>query len=117
MKKKGQIIDTSTSNGMGVQQFWAHLFLLNEERANDGKEPLTDDEITRAMFVAFPDRKSSQIFYQVNRVRQRYNRGMLTRGEVPLVRSLKYVHYRGEIVSANSLRESKRLKSGRADKE
>lgn len=82
--------------GMGVCQFWAYLFELNESLPK--KKKMTDEEIKRQMLLEFPDRpavlklgevgKRGQV--TVNHYRQLYNMGRLTSDVVPEVRSIRY---------------------------
>lgn len=85
---RGQIVNRTHSNGRGVCEMWSFLFLQNEELPPDKK--LTDAEISAEMFKAFPDRLESEVFKQVQKVRGRYNRGVLTGGAIPKVKSCRY---------------------------
>jgi len=92
MDKKGQIINKSKSKGLGVCETWVALFKMNEIRFRKGSERvLTDEQITKAMLKVFPERKDSKILHLPNKVRGRYNRGILTQGKKPKLRSCKYV--------------------------
>lgn len=87
MKKqrpKGQIVDRSRSGGLSVSEYWVKLFQANERRHQ------SDARLTEQMLRAFPDRWESAILYEVNRVRQRYNRGLLTGGRRPRPQSRRY---------------------------
>lgn len=66
-----------------IQETWALLF------KNNAKEKLTDAQISRQMKAEFPGRKSA-IFNRVQMVRRRYNKGVLTGGEVPKIQSVRY---------------------------
>jgi len=93
MTKRGQIVDTSKSRGLGVCETWVILFEKNENNFKTGKlnKVMNDEQITKAMFKAFPDRKSSKILSLTNKVRGRYNRGALTKGKKPKIKSCQYV--------------------------
>ena len=66
-----------------VQETWALLF------RNNTRDRLSDTQISRQMKAEFPGRKSA-IFNRVQLVRRRYNKGLLTGGEVPKVQSVRY---------------------------
>jgi hypothetical protein len=70
-------------NNLGVVATWTKLFSENAKRK------LTDDAISKAMHVNFPGR-TSKVFDAVSAVRSRYNAGLLTKSEVPKVRSVRY---------------------------
>ncbi len=82
--------------GMGVCQFWAYLFELNESLPK--KRKMTDEEIKRQMLLEFPDRKAvlklgeigKKGTVTVNHYRQLYNMGRLTSDIPPAVRSVRY---------------------------
>ncbi len=78
--RRGQIVNTSSSGGRTVAQVWSELFAANEVAFSKGKlkAVLTDDQITAALLAAFPERWESAIFRQVQKVRNRYNRGVLS---------------------------------------
>jgi hypothetical protein len=83
-KKKAKAIKRVVGkNGLGVIATWIKLF---EESA---KRKLTDEQISKAMHVNFPGRESA-VFDHVAAVRSRYNAGILTKGEVPKVRAVRY---------------------------
>jgi hypothetical protein len=96
MKKRkkafGQLVNKQYSGGLNVSEFWVKLFQTNQENFTAGKldKVLVDEQITSALQIAFPDRKTSAIFGQPNRVRNRYNRGILTRGQIPKQKSVKF---------------------------
>jgi hypothetical protein len=104
MKKKrrafGQLVNKQHSNGLGVMEFWVKIFRDNQENFSAGKmdKILMDEQITEAMKNAFPDRKTSAIFSQPNRVRNRYNRGVLTKGQIPKQKSVKFQRSEIEVV-------------------
>jgi hypothetical protein len=50
---------------------------------------LTDEQISKAIKANFPGRDSA-IFNYVHTVRGRYNRGLLTKGVAPKVKSVRY---------------------------
>ena len=93
MTKKGQVINKSKSKGLGVCEMWVELFELNELRFYDRnfKKVLSDEQITKAMLKAFPERRDSKILHLPNKVRSRYNRGILTHGKKPKIQSCKYI--------------------------
>lgn len=72
--------------GLGIQAAWVHIFVQNEKGAKKNK--LTDAEITNWMETEFPSRKS-KVFGMVASVRNKYNKGGLTKHEVPDVISTK----------------------------
>jgi len=92
--KKGQIIDKSHSQGLGVCQMWMKLFEENEEyfHAKQYDKVKTDKEITASMLTFFPNRKTSKIFQFVHKVRGRYNRGCLLKDMKPKIQSFKYFY-------------------------
>ncbi len=82
--------------GLGVFQFMATLFIMNEQQPT--KEKMTDAEIKRQIQEEFPlqavsknlgpkDKRGSAT---VNMFRLRYNRGDLTGGTIPIEQSLRY---------------------------
>lgn len=89
MTKKGQIVDKSNSKGLGVCETWVMLFEKNEKLPRNKR--MIDEQITEAMFKAFPGRESSKILSLPNKVRGRYNRGALTQGRKPKIKSRQYV--------------------------
>ncbi len=102
-KATGQRVDTSMSAGMGVAEYWAHLFLQNEVFFSSRKQRknlvLTNEQITEAMRTAFPERISA-VFDEVNKVRNRYARGVLT-GAIEV--SFRYIRNEdGKVLRANS---------------
>jgi hypothetical protein len=94
MKFKGQLVDRSSSSGLSVTEVWFNLFEDNEKK----KKPLTDEQITDAMLKAFPKRFESAIFKQPNRVRNRYNRGVLIAGRKPKIESCRYIYQNGKAI-------------------
>ncbi len=83
-KKKAKVIQRVVGkNNLGVIATWIKLFSEN------AKHKLTDEQISKAMHVNFPGRDSA-VFDHVAAVRSRYNAGILTKGEVPKVRSVRY---------------------------
>lgn len=69
------------TTGLGVMEYWAFLFALNEGLSKPDK--MTDDEIVRQMEKEFPKRKTvtariHQGKIQVGWYRCRYNNGLLT---------------------------------------
>ena len=92
MTQKGQIVDKSKSKGLGVCEMWVKLFQENEAnfKAKKIKRVLLDKQITEIMLQSFPSRNDSKILHMPNKVRGRYNRGILTHGKRPRIRSYKY---------------------------
>ena len=83
-KKKAKVIQRVVGkNNLGVIATWIKLFSEN------AKHKLTDEQISKAMHVNFPGRDSA-VFDHVAAVRSRYNAGILTKGEAPKVRSVRY---------------------------
>jgi len=66
-----------------VQETWALLF------KNNTRDRLTDAQISLQMKAEFPERKS-KVFEAVGTVRSRYNKGLLTNGVIPKVKSVRY---------------------------
>ena len=66
-----------------VQETWVFLF------KNNARDRLTDAQISLQMKAEFPGR-DSKVFDEVNLVRGRYNRGLLTKGVVPKVKAVRY---------------------------
>lgn len=93
-KAKKVIKRVAGKNGLGVIQTWIKLFSENAKRK------LTDEQISKAMHVNFPGRESA-VFDHVAAVRSRYNAGILTKGEVPKVRSVRYDE-KGKEISGRS---------------
>jgi hypothetical protein len=85
---------------LGVVHTWVHLFQENERcKAADRR---TDAEITEFLKKEFPERHS-KVFEAVATVRSRYNKGLLTKGEVPKTQSS---HYNKEEAPKASLKKS-----------
>ena len=97
MHQRGQIIDTSRSEGLTIGEYWAMLFELNESNFEQGSGVMDDEDISVKMFSAFPFHRSSSIFRDVVKVRNRYNRGVQhnQKGVRPSRPSFRYIH-RGE---------------------
>lgn len=81
---------------MGICQFWAYLFELNESLPR--KHRMTDEEIKRQVIQEFPDRQAvvklgpvgQKGEVTVNHYRQKYNVGRFTQGMVPKKLSKRY---------------------------
>lgn len=71
---------------LGVMATWAVLFADNEKR-NGPKR--TDEQITAFLNKEFPGRNSA-VFGRVQSVRSAYNRGILTKGEIPKTPSVRW---------------------------
>ena len=93
MTIKGQVINKSKSKGLGVCEMWVWLFEQNEQkfRSKNFRLIMTDEQITKNMLKAFPERGNSKILHLPNKVRGRYNRGILTHGKKPKLQSCKYI--------------------------
>lgn len=76
-----------TTTGLPIQAAWVHIFEQNRKAPK--KKRLTDDQISEWMKKEFPGRKS-KVFDMVNSVRTKFNKGGLTKGEVPKVESVPY---------------------------
>lgn len=95
----GQLVNTKSSGGLSVAQFWARVLEVNEmywERYPD--YALTDEGIQALVFKAFPDRAWSKGLGSVVRYRSSYNRGGLTDGAKPKSPSFRYTRESGHIV-------------------
>ena len=103
MAKHGQQIDTSRSRGRTVAEMWVYHFELNERLFRSGAAVMEDEDITAAMVLVFPDRITSTIFREVNRVRNRYNRGELPpqKGVVPEQQSWRMRNINGRALRCN----------------
>jgi len=66
-----------------IQETWVLLF------KNNTRDRLTDAQISLQMKAEFPGR-NSKIFEAVGTVRSRFNRGILTNGVIPKVKSVRY---------------------------
>ena len=77
---------------MGVCQFWAYIFELNESLPKAKR--MTDAEIKRQFCEEFPDRTAAQRLLAgevtINHHRQLYNLGRYTRGHKPAKPSNRY---------------------------
>lgn len=87
----GQKVDTSRSNGLGVQAAWAKLFDDNERRYAASIMPLSDTAIVTQMKEWFPKRQAVDLMRETKWWRARYNRGILTRGDIPRIKSYHYI--------------------------
>lgn len=105
-KRPGQIVDTSYSDGLQIQELWAVLFRENEVAFREGrdKDVKEDWAVAQAMREAFPRHRASKLLSQVVRVRAAYNRGDLTgkqsgtRERVkPILRSFRYLRVPNEV--------------------
>lgn len=108
MHHRGQIVDTSKSGGLTVNQYWEKLFKHNEKAFEEKRETsvLDDQDITAAMLLAFPKRRTSQIFREVVKARNRFNRGKLhsQKGQKPEKPSFKYIRMGGGGVRRSTAR-------------
>ncbi len=97
--KFGQIVNTASSGGLTVMQFWVRILEFNEASWNESPDSvLTDEEIQRLVFQAFPLRTWSKGLGSAMRYRASYNRGSLTRGTPPRSLSYRYTREAGRIV-------------------
>lgn len=90
---RGQIVDTEHSDGLSIRHYWAMLFDENERafRSKQMQDVLTDEQLVTAMHGAFPKRnRKYKSFDDVRRARARFNRGVLTSGSSPRLRSWRY---------------------------
>ncbi|MFH1717292.1 MAG: hypothetical protein ABIF19_08085 [Planctomycetota bacterium] len=106
--KKKTIKKVTGKNGLGVIQTWVKLFEENP------KHKLTDEQISKAMHTNFPGRESA-IFDHPGVVRTRYNAGLLTKGQVPKVRSVRYDE-KGQEVSGRKAKVKKVVKKTKKTK-
>ena len=82
--------------GMGICQFWAYLFQLNESLPR--KRKMTDEEVKRQILLEFSHRKAVKKLGKVgekgqvtiNHYRQMYNTGRFTSGIKPTSHSRRY---------------------------
>ena len=79
-KKAGSNRPVGRTSGVGVMATWVLAFQHNGKVAAAKRR--TDKEIAVYMKKEFPGRKS-EIFNHVQLVRNRYNKGALTKGKVP----------------------------------
>lgn len=104
-KKKAKAIKRVVGkNGLGVIQTWVKLFSEN------AKHKLTDEQISKAMHTNFPGRESA-VFDAVSAVRSRYNAGLLTSGEKPKVRSVRYDEKGKEVSGRGKKKLAKKAKT------
>lgn len=89
----GQIVDTSASGGLKVNEMWAKLFRDNEKAFEEDRSAavLLDEVIAQEMHLAFPSRQSHS-FTRVKEARINYNRGIgFPSGLPPIVQSFRYL--------------------------
>lgn len=102
-------------NGLGVIATWVKLFKDNV------KEKLTDEQISKAIKKNFPGRESA-IFDHVQAVRNRFNKGALTKGKTPVVESVRYgtdgtvVTARGKSAKKKVVSKKKKVKKSKKAK-
>ena len=82
-KAKKTIKRVQGKDGRGVIQEWVFLFQEN------AKKHQPDSAISKALKKNFPGRNSA-IFDAVQAVRNRYNKGILTKGKAPATLSVRY---------------------------
>lgn len=97
-RRKSQYAPRSAGKkyGMGICQFWAYLFELNELLPK--KRKMTDEEIKRQVLAEFSGRKAlvklgnlgEKGRVTVNHYRQMYNMGRLTSNTPPKRRSYRF---------------------------
>lgn len=95
--KKGAPRIIGRFSKLGVTATWVRIFKENV------KHRLTDKQISAQMKKEFPGRKS-KIFDFVQMVRNRYNKGALTQGQVPARISQRY-DSAGKVVTARGKRK------------
>jgi hypothetical protein len=80
--------------------FWAAQLARNEEKVAKKRysEVWDDEQLKGVVALAFPDRTWSAVMRQVGRIRGAYNRGKLTKGQVPDTRSYAYELKNGRLV-------------------
>lgn len=93
---------TVGKNGLGVIATWVKLFKDNVSNK------LTDEQISKAIKKNFPGRDSA-IFDHVQSVRNRYNKGALTKGKTPVVESKRYGKD-GDVLTARGTSTKKKSK-------
>lgn len=86
-KVKSAKREVGRTTKVGVVQTWCELFERNEKAPKNQK--LTDEQISKQMHREFPG-KASAIFDRAQLVRNRYNKGALTRGKLPKIQSHCY---------------------------
>ena len=79
-KKAGGTRPVGRTSGVGVMATWVEAFQHNGKVASAKRR--TDKQIAVYMKKEFPGRKS-EIFNHVQLVRNRYNKGALTKGKAP----------------------------------
>lgn len=88
---RGQMVDTSHSDGLGVQATWALLLSQNELRWRAlplGVPPLDDAALAAEMRRRFPGREESKSMGNPKKARREYNRGAY--GAMPRYGSFAY---------------------------
>jgi len=108
--KKSKKAKTKTSkrvvgkNQLGVIQTWISLFQENT------KKHQPDSAITMALQKNFVGR-DSEIFKHVQSVRNRYNRGGLTKGVVPKIQSVRYDDEGNETTARGASKKASKKKT------
>lgn len=92
--RRGQIVDTTASDGLNIREYWTKLFRENEMnfRAQNFAVVLDDDMIAQRMLSAFPNKKRTACLTDVTRARAAYNRGVWWRGARPVIHSYRYMN-------------------------
>lgn len=113
---QGKIVGKTT--GLNVKGAWCSVFSQNEKLVKAKR--MTDEDISKWIKKEFPERHSA-VFDHVRIVRTRYNRGILTGGEVPDQQSRQF-DKDGNAVAASSeksepaVRTAKKVKKKTAKK-
>lgn len=94
---KGQVVDTSSSGGLGVREAWFLLFERNEAAWSKGEcaKILTDEQLVAQMKKWFPKRKKL-LTTGPRRMRGFYNR------KKGVVASYRYLKSKGRVCRATS---------------
>ena len=111
---RGQIVNTTYSEGRNVREQWTFLFACNERAWRQEMTVYTDEELVERMTKAFPDRDWSECLKQVKRARAAYNRGVW--GELPVWNSCRYIRREGLVLRTTArgrILSQKRFQSGK----
>jgi len=96
---RGQLVDTTFSDGMMIKEYWWFLLRENELAYRSGRfdAVLTDEQLRDRIANAFPGR-DTESWVKVVRYRAAYNRGALKGGTLPIWRSNRYGRVDGKVV-------------------
>ena len=75
------------TTGVGVEATWCVVFAQNEKCKKADRK--TDAELTEQLKSEFPGRVTT-VFDNIQPVRNKYNKGGLTKGEIPKTQSKRY---------------------------